>query len=117
MTGSHAIISLLLFVPAVMFLGKFVLRRAGRTVVKNYPMVVMPPPYPAALPYPPPVYPPAAAYPPPPFPTAAPYPMYPTYPAPAPFPVAPEFIAPPIPQQPLNEDQQFDAIVRDFYSR
>lgn len=102
MTGFHAIIALVVFVPTIMFIGKYILRRAGRTVVKNYPVVVMPP------------YPPFPAYPPP----VGPSPAYPpTYQAQPSF--LPPEQAPPgaASDMPVSDEQKFQEIVQDFYTR
>lgn len=126
MTGSSAVDSLLLFlmaIVAIVFLGKLVLRRAGRSVVKFYPtagpIVLMPPLYPPGVfhgqPYPGIGHPPAThppAYPAPAHPPAYPAPAHPpTYSYPAEQ--QPRGIA----GSPAGEGDQFDEIVRDFYGQ
>ncbi|MGD9622282.1 MAG: hypothetical protein AB7G47_19835 [Mycolicibacterium sp.] len=102
MTGLNAIITLAIVVPTLVFIAKFTLRRAGRTVVKNYPVVVMP------------TYPPSPAYPPP----VVAYPGYPptVYPAQPPF-TPPTQAVPEIPDVPVSDEEKFEAIVQDFYTR
>ena len=125
MTGSSAVDSLVTFmvlIIAIIFFGKFVLRRAGRSVVKVYPtvgpMVFMPPLHPGAFPgqqpYPGMGYP--AAHPP-----AYPVPAHPpTYPTPGYVPAYPAMAEQQrrgIERRPVSDGDQFDEIVRDFYEQ
>ena len=113
MTGSNVVDTLVLFlmtIIAIVFLGKLVLRRAGRTVVKVYqpvspPIVVLPPMY--SAPFPPQLQYPGMGYPVPP----AAYP--PAYPA---VPIEQQQ-HPGIAPRPLSEGEQFDQIVDGFYER
>jgi hypothetical protein len=94
--------TLLIFVVATVFIGKLILRRVGRTVVKVkvYP-VAMPTPYPVQPNFTPP------------------YPPQPQYPAPE----YPEHYHYPVDQrhaainEPLTEDEEFNEVVRDFYQQ
>lgn len=100
MTGLQSMVSLLVFVVAVVFIGKLILRWAGRTVVKVYPVAT-----PMSYPVPPPLAPP---YPPPPY-----------YPPPG---YSEHYQQHPVDQrpiavnEPLTEDERkFNEVVRDFY--
>lgn len=99
MTGFGAMMTLLVFVVVTVFIGKLILRRVGRTVVKikMYP-VVMPMPYPVQPNH------------------AAPHPLQPQY-------SAPEYVEhqhfveqhDAATSEPLTEDEEFNEVVRDFY--
>ncbi len=103
MTGLHAMVMLPIFVVVTVFIGKLILRRVGRTVVKVkvYP-VAMPTPYPVQPNFTPP------------------YPSQPQYPAPEysehyHYPVDQRHAA--TRNEPLTEDEEFNEVVRGFYQQ